>query len=77
MSAFIVVTDSPWTARTNAQGLASFADAPNAAGRLVVWHPYLRAPGGELQQAVGPAQRAANFQVRLRPPPAAMPMTDY
>jgi plastocyanin len=77
MSAFIIVTDSAWTARTNAQGLATFADAPNAAGRLVVWHPYLRAPGGELQQAVGPAQRAANFQVRLRPPPAAMPMTDY
>jgi plastocyanin len=77
MSAFIVVTDSPWTARTNAQGLASFADAPNAAGRVVVWHPYLRAPGGELQQIVRPAQRAATFQVRLRPPPAAMPMADY
>jgi plastocyanin len=77
MSAFIVVTDSRWTARTNAQGLASFADAPNGAGRVVVWHPYLRAPGGELQQIVGPAQRAATFQVRLRPPPAAMPMADY
>ena len=77
MSAFIVVTDSAWTARTNAQGIASFSDAPNAPGRLVLWHPYLRAPGGEMQQAVSPAQRSASFQVRLRPPPTAMPMTDY
>ncbi len=32
MSAFIVVTDSAWTARTNAQGMAVFADAPNSPG---------------------------------------------
>jgi plastocyanin len=76
MSAFIVVADSAWTARTNAQGMVAFADAPNAPARLTVWHPYLRAPGGQLQQAIAPTQRAASFQVRLRAPPA-MPMTDY
>src|SRR3954449_509339 len=76
MSAFVVVTDSLWTARTNAQGLAAFADAPNAPARLTAWHPYLRGPGGTLQQMVGPAQRNATFSVRLRPPPAPMPM-DY
>jgi plastocyanin len=76
MSAFIVVTDSMWTARTNAQGMVSFADAPNTPARLNVWHPYIRAPGGQLQQAVAAAQRTASFQVRLRPPPA-MSMTDY
>jgi plastocyanin len=76
MSAFIVVTDSAWTARTNAQGLVTFADAPNATGRVTVWHPYMRVAGGQLQQPVAPAQRNASFQIRLRPPPAAMPM-DY
>ena len=76
MSAFIVVTDSAWTARTNAQGVAAFNDAPNAAGRVTVWHPYLRAPGGQLQQAVSAAQHSLGFQVRLRPP-QAMSMTDY
>src|SRR5881227_3693293 len=55
MSAFIVVTASAWTARTDARGFVSFNDAPNAPGRLTVWHPYLRAPGGELQQVVGAA----------------------
>ena len=76
MSAFIVVTDSAWTARTNAQGMAAFGDAPNAPARLTVWHPYLRAPGGMLQQAISPGQRSAIFTVRLRPPPPAMNM-DY
>lgn len=77
MSAFIVVTDSAWTAKTNAQGVVTFTDAPNAPGRVTVWHPYLRAPGGELQQPVAPAQRSATFQVRLRAPPTPMPMADY
>jgi hypothetical protein len=76
MSAFIVVTDSAWTARTNGQGIASFGDAPNAPARVTVWHPYLRASGGVIQQQVAQAQRDLSFQVRLRPPPA-MVMTDY
>ena len=76
MSAFIVITDSQWTARTNGQGVASFSDAPNASGRLVLWHPYLRAPGGTMQQQVASGQRSAGFKVWLRPPPPAMSM-DY
>jgi plastocyanin len=76
MSAFIVVTDSAWTARTNAQGIAAFNDAPGVPGRLIVWHPYLRVPGGQIEQNVAAAQRNLNFQVRLRPP-QAMSMTDY
>src|SRR5437763_1594527 len=76
MSAFIFVTDSAWTARTNAQGMAVFGDAPNAPARVAVWHPYLRTPGGLLQQSLGAGQRSASFSVRLRPPPA-MPAMDY
>ena len=76
MSAFIVVTDSAWTGRTNAQGMVSFSDAPNAPALLTLWHPHLRAPGGHLQRGVAATQRSASFQVRLRPPPP-MAMTDY
>ncbi len=76
MTAFIVVTDSAWTARTNGQGVASFGDAPNAPGRIAVWHPYLRAPAGVAQQPLAPTQRTASFSIRLRAPPPAMSM-DY
>ena len=77
MSAFIYVTDSAWSAGTNAQRVAAFADAPNGPARMVVWHPYLRAPGGTLQQAVASGQRSASVQVRLRPPSPPMSMADY
>jgi hypothetical protein len=77
MTAFIVVTDSAWTARSNAQGVATFADAPAAPGRVTVWHPYLRVPGGMMQQGIGAGQRSIGFTVRLRPPPAPMTMSDY
>jgi plastocyanin len=77
MSAFIFVTDTAWTARTNAQGVAAFADAPNVSARVAVWHPYLRAPGGQVEEQLAASQRSASFQVRLRPPPPAMAMTDY
>jgi plastocyanin len=76
MSAYVVVTDSAWTARTNGQGIVSFADAPNAPGILTIFHPYLRAPGGQLQQGVAASQRSASVQIRLRPPPAMAAM-DY
>ena len=72
MSAFIVVTDSAWTARTDGKGVVQFANAPNAAARLTVWHPYLRAPGNVLAKRVAAGQRSEGFTVNLRPPPPPM-----
>src|SRR6476646_812631 len=77
MSAFIVVTDSAWTARTNGQGLAVFADAPAAPGRVTVWHPYMRVPGGMLEQRLGAGHRSIVFTFLLLAPPAPMSMSDY
>ena len=72
MSAFIVVTDSPWTARTDARGVVQFANAPNAPARLSVWHPYLRAPGNLLAKRIAAGRRSESFAVNLRAPPMAM-----
>src|SRR3954454_8654773 len=76
MSAFIFVTDTAWTARTNAQGIAAFGDAPETPARVAVWHPFLRATGSQIAQAIPASQHSISFQVRLRPPPA-MPAMDY
>ena len=75
MTAFIVVNDSAWTMKTNAQGLATFADAPRAPARITIWHPYLRAPGNMVARTVAAGATSAAFKVTLRPPPMAMP--DY
>lgn len=69
MSAYIAVTDSAWTAKTDARGVAQLPDAPPSAGSLSIWHPYLRAPGGTQNLRLGSGQRTANVSVKLRPPP--------
>jgi plastocyanin len=69
MSAYIIVTDSAWTSKTDARGVAHFADVPATAGALAVWHPYLRAPGGTISRRLAASERSANVSIRLRPPP--------
>ena len=41
MAAWVVVADSPWSARTAADGLARIDNIPPGAYRLRVWHPGL------------------------------------
>lgn len=72
MTAFIVVTDSAWTARTDGQGVAQFANVPNASAQLIVWHPYLRAPANSLGKRIAAGQRSESIVLNLRPPPMAM-----
>jgi plastocyanin len=71
MSAFVFVTDTVWTARTDARGVVSFRDAPPGLVSVAVWHPFLRAPGGTVarQVALSSAPRTETFAVGLRPPP--------
>ena len=64
MTAFIMVTNSRWTAKTGPNGIVQFADAPNSLARVTLWHPYLRARanlvGGQPQRHFhrGPAGAA-------------------
>ena len=70
MTAFVYVSDTQYTARTGANGLAQFANAP--AGKISVWHPYLRAKANLVEQNVSATSRSASFTVALRTPPMAM-----
>ena len=72
MSAFIYVAPSGWVARTDQRGMAVIANVGGGPGKVTVWHPYLRAPGGMASTPLGAGQRAATMSVRLRPPPIAM-----
>ena len=75
MTAFIVVTESPWAVRTDHQGTAIINDPPAAAGQLTVWHPYLRSRDNVVSTAIGAGHRNHKFVVALRRPP--MPMAAY
>lgn len=49
MSGFIIVTDTPYTAQSDARGRVSF-DVPAGAARVTIWHPSIRAPGNMVMQ---------------------------
>lgn len=71
MSAFLFVTDTIWTVRTDANGNAAFRDAPGGAVTLGVWHPYLRAPSSAVSRRVSLTneRRDERIGVQLRAPP--------
>jgi hypothetical protein len=67
MTAFIRVVDTPYAAKTAANGLATIQGLPAGPAQVVVWHPYGRAPAGEVTvNAVAPARGAARLSVALQ-----------
>jgi plastocyanin len=71
MSAFLFVTDTVWTARTDGMGSVIFRDAPAGAVTIGVWHPFMRTPGGSVarQMVLTAIPRTEGFAVALRSPP--------
>lgn len=67
MSGFIVVADTPWFAKTAANGAASIADAPPGRYRATVWHARLEKP--EAIELVLPAEKPVAFTLALKPEP--------
>lgn len=50
MSAFVVVVDTPFAARTDAGGRVSISGVPAGRATLRIWHATLRAPGNQKVQ---------------------------
>lgn len=68
MIAFIYVTDTRWTAKTNAAGEATLRDAPAGAGSLTIWHPYMKAARNQVVRPITlAASRREAVTVDLRP----------
>jgi len=47
MTAYIRVVDTPFAAKSGPSGEAVIRDVPSGAATLSVWHPFLKAKGGE------------------------------
>src|SRR4051794_10649045 len=72
MIAFIDVVDTGFAARTDASGQARFTAIPGGQVQVRIWHPYLRAPGNQLELRVAVPDHGVATQavpVNLRPPP--------
>jgi hypothetical protein len=71
MSAFIYVVDTPFAAKTDAQGVVTIRGLPATSATVRLWHPYSRAPDGQTERnVVFPAsgQVRQEFQISLRAP---------
>ncbi len=71
MSAYIRVVDTPYAAKTAANGEVTISGLPAGAVNITIWHPYLKAARNEMvRNAVIPASGAARqaFVLELRKP---------
>jgi hypothetical protein len=71
MIAFIDVVDTPFAAKTDAQGRAVIHGVPEGAQKVTVWRPYLHAPGNAVAGTVRvPRDGAAamTFTAEVRAP---------
>lgn len=69
MSAFIVVSDTPYAAQTDAGGAVHWDRVARGAATLTLWHPRLRAPKNQITIALdipAGAPVARTFEVELR-----------
>ena len=68
MRGYIRVADTQYAARTDANGFVTLRSVPGGRAAMTVWHPQLRAPGGEMRRAVavGAGTDRHRIAVRLR-----------
>lgn len=65
MSGFIVVSATPFAARTDAAGRATLADVPAGTARMTIWSTAIRQPGNILAQPIAVAAAGAAKTVVL------------
>lgn len=70
MVGYIRVVDTPWAIKTGADGVATLRGIPAGAATVVVWHPWLRAPKGEVTRksaftATGVLRESVAVELRM------------
>lgn len=68
MEAYVLVVDSPWFAKTGADGRAVIQNVPSGQYRLRLWHPLQKAAAAatDIQLAASPASRKFTLDVKPR-----------
>lgn len=70
MIAFIKVVDTPYAAKSAADGVARLNGLPDGMSVVHVWHPYMKTKTGEVVQTLTLAGASnSSVSVDLRPPP--------
>lgn len=81
MIAYVVVTDSPWTAMTDTDGRAEIADVPSGNYEVQVWHPQLPPGSSPSSDHLVLSGETTSYTAKLKllspPPMGHMHMAHY
>ncbi|PZT91822.1 MAG: methylamine utilization protein [Citromicrobium sp.] len=66
MRGYIRVVNTPHAARTDSNGLVTLRGVSGGRAALTVWHPQLRAPGGEMKRAIAVAASSNRHRIAVR-----------
>ena len=67
MVAYVLVLETPWFAKSSAEGRVAVAGLPAGRYRLDLWHPRLASPVTREVTVAEDSALAENFQLRLKP----------
>ena len=67
MEAHVLVVDTPWFAKTGANGVARIERVPAGAYRLRLWHPRQKAPAADSSVDLGGAMRKLDLTLDVTP----------
>jgi plastocyanin len=79
MRGYVYVSDSPWAAKTNADGIAMFDDLPDGAAQFKVWQAdqLIDAPAQNVTVSAAPSKAALQLSVVQRRQRAPAVSTEY
>ena len=79
MRGYVYVSDSPWAAKTNAEGIAMFDDLPDGAAQFKVWQAdqLVDAPPQNVTVSAAPSKGALQLSVVQRRQRAPVVSTEY
>ena len=79
MRGYVYVSDSPWAAKTNADGIAVFDDLPDGAAQFKVWQAdqLVDAPPQNVTVSAAPSKAALQLSVVQRRQRAPVVSTEY
>ena len=67
MSAYVLVVDTPWFAKTGSDGVARIGRVPAGNYRLRLWHPRQKAAAPDTELKLGAAARHLNLTLDVTP----------
>jgi hypothetical protein len=81
MVGHVVVSDTPWSVKTDANGMANFNDLPDGSAQIKVWHAAQFVDLAPVQSNLSATPSQIKMQLSVTPrrsrAPAPAPVYDY